>query len=108
MKIIAYNLEEDSFFIGATFNEFLKLKEKYNFKDVGSSVELARQFVNEEKKNISEGNKSLLFDVIKECYGIDSVPDICFLADRNLSTLELWNICILLEICEMDTVCGKR
>lgn len=88
MKVLAYNPSDDLFFIGASFDELLKLEAEYRINSDEFSVENAKQFIDEENRFASDGAFSY-FDMIKNMYKIDTVPDICFFVPRNLSVLTL-------------------
>lgn len=89
MKVLAYNPDDDSFFVGTTFHEFLRLEKKYKVESVGIDIESAKRLIEEETKFVLTEGASFYFDVIKNMYEIDTVPDICFVAYRDLSLLEL-------------------
>lgn len=89
MKVLAYNPESDLFFIGASFDEFSRIQSRHTVYNTGSSLEIAKQLMQEETASVLAGEGSFYFDLIKDCYGIDVVPDICFSVCNDLSVLEV-------------------
>lgn len=95
MRVLAYNPREDEFFIGASFAEFLSLPEKYMTEEAKASIETYEIFIEEEQKRQKKAleNKDSFyfnyFDYIKNLYGTDIFPDICFCMSRGASVLEV-------------------
>ena len=88
MEVLAYNPSDDLFFIGATFEEFSKLEEEYRIECEEFSVEVAKRFIDEETRFTPAEESLSYFQVIKDMYGIDIFPEICFSAHRNLSVIK--------------------
>lgn len=95
MKVLAYDPREDEFFIGASFAEFSALPEKYMTEEAKANIETFEIFIEEEEKRQKKALEQKdpfyfnYFDYIKNLYGTDVFPDICFRIGRGASVLEV-------------------
>ena len=97
MKILSYNPEDDTFFIGVTKKDFNKIVSEYSFDDDKSKHHLDC-VVNETKNSHLRKN---YVHMIYKAYGINRFPCIGFIVSRDLKKVvpevlhhpfhQLWN-----------------
>ena len=91
MRVLSYNPGDDYFFVDATWDEFRKLAGKYKIYTGGAGVEA----VIENYKLFQEDQEELTTDswsyrqFIMDLYGIDYMPDVCFITSRDLSDIAI-------------------
>lgn len=94
MRVLSYNPSEGCFFVEAAWDEFRQLAGKYEIDTHGMEIEAVienyRLFLEEQKEADALYPADWSYQqYIQDLYGIDYMPDVCLIASRDLSDIEV-------------------